>query len=317
MNSEHESARTVLRVVTRQSPLAMAQTNFVISALQKAHGVSLVCEIARMETQGDKVLDQPLPKIGGKGLFTEELETMLDNGSADIAVHSLKDLPTSLPEGLCIGAILKRENPCDVVLFRDPSLHRSLEDLPVAAVIGTSSLRRKAALMNKFPEKRFIFQDIRGNVGTRIGKLRGENKIYDAIVLAAAGLDRLHLQEEVHQSLPDASFFHAVGQASLAVECRLRDERVIALLSPLHDADTAALMTAERAMLATLQGGCHMPIAVHTELVREREEEQLHIQGVLYDAATGGIVGKGEAIGAKRDAYALGAAVAKQMGAQI
>eukprot|EP00759_Apiculatamorpha_spiralis_P024883 PhF_6_TR28075/c0_g1_i1/m.41473/K01749/hemC, HMBS; hydroxymethylbilane synthase len=302
----NETTVKKLRIVTRNSPLALAQTHSVMDILSNQHNI--FCEIASsMETSGDKILDKPLPKIGDKGLFTQELEEMLLSGGADIAVHSLKDLPTSLPPGLCVGAVLSREDPSDVVVFRDPSVTR-LEDLPRGAVIGTSSLRRKAVLTNKFPH--FTFKDVRGNVGTRVSKLKdAEPKLYDAIILAAAGLKRLGVTFP-YTILPDAEYFHAVGQAALAVECRCGDERVLSILRQITCPTTLCMVTAERSMLAYLQGGCHVPIAVFTELL---EDGKLVLKGIQYSPDDGVVVGMGEASGPMASAEDIGIQVGQLM----
>eukprot|EP00760_Papus_ankaliazontas_P037604 PhM_4_TR8602/c0_g1_i1/m.29205/K01749/hemC, HMBS; hydroxymethylbilane synthase len=308
MSDNVRSSPVHLKVCSRMSPLALAQTNHVIAALCAAHP-GLTCEIQKLETHGDKVLDKPLPKIGDKGLFTQELERCLLDGTADIAVHSLKDVQTTLPDGLTVGAILKRENPCDVAVFRDPSAYRSVKDLPEGAVVGTSSLRRKATLQNMYPKLRFA--DVRGNVNTRLAKLRDpETKKYDAIILAHAGLARLNMEAEIHEVLDAEEYFYAVGQAALAVECRSGDTATLELLKAIHHNDTAMLVGAERSMLRTLEGGCHVPISVHSTLVAG-EPAMLRLRTIVY-SEEGAVLGRADVTGPAETFDSIGVESAQQ-----
>ncbi|MDU5805503.1 MAG: hydroxymethylbilane synthase [Haemophilus parainfluenzae] len=241
-----------LKIATRQSPLALWQANFVKDQLEKFHP-TLSVELVPMVTKGDVILDSPLAKIGGKGLFVKELENALLEKRADIAVHSMKDVPMEFPEGLGLSVICKREDPRDAFVS---NTYRSLDDLPQGAIVGTSSLRRQCQLKQLRPD--LDIRSLRGNVGTRLSKL--DNGEYDAIILASAGLIRLGLAEriasfiEVEQSLP------AAGQGAVGIECRVDDEEVKALLAPLSDATTTTCVLAERAMNTRLQGGCQVPI---------------------------------------------------------
>ena len=235
-----------LKIATRQSPLALWQANFVKDQLEKFHP-TLSVELVPMVTKGDVILDSPLAKIGGKGLFVKELENALLEKRADIAVHSMKDVPMEFPEGLGLSVICKREDPRDAFVS---NTYRSLDELPQGAIVGTSSLRRQCQLKQLRPD--LDIRSLRGNVGTRLSKL--DNGEYDAIILASAGLIRLGLAEriasfiEVEQSLP------AAGQGAVGIECRVDDEEVKALLAPLSDATTTTCVLAERAMNTRLQG---------------------------------------------------------------
>lgn len=243
---------TKLTIATRQSPLALWQANFVKTALERQYPFMTV-ELLLLTTQGDKILDTPLAKIGGKGLFVKELEQALFDGRADIAVHSLKDVPMTLPDGLVIGAFLARHRPTDAFV----SNHYShLDDLPQGAVVGTSSLRRECQL--RAYRNDLIVKSLRGNVGTRLAKL--DNGDYDAIILATSGLDRLTLDERIRHELDTNVSLPAVGQGALAIECK-NDENLLKLLQFLQDTPTTLCVTAERAMNARLQGGCQVPIA--------------------------------------------------------
>ena len=257
-----------VRVISRKSQLAMAQTHWVLERVRQKYP-NVVFEVNTIETSGDKCLDQALPLIGGKGLFTVELENALLSHSADIAVHSLKDLPLELPESLQVGAVLPRCDPCDAVVFREPMKYTSLADLPDGAVVGTSSLRRKYTILNKFP--RLHVCDVRGNLQTRIAKLRGMHATctvrYDAIILATAGIERSDLSEKYHK-LSDEDFMHAPGQGFLAVQCR-RDDPVLRLFTHFGDTISSVIWSVERTLLRCIGGGCHTPLAVHTVLTRE------------------------------------------------
>lgn len=242
-----------LTIATRQSPLALWQANFVkdqLIALYPALDVKLLT----MVTRGDKILDTPLAKIGGKGLFVKELEQALFDGTADIAVHSLKDVPMVLPEGLMLGAYLSRHAPTDAFVS---NRYAHLDELPQGAIVGTSSLRRECQIRRHRPD--LDIRSLRGNVGTRLSKL--DNGEYDAIILATSGLQRLGLDDRIRHELDTAISLPAVGQGALAIECRADDVAVLDLLAPLNHAPTRLCVLAERAMNHALEGGCQVPIA--------------------------------------------------------
>lgn len=241
-----------LVIATRESALAMWQALHVKARLESLHP-GLEVQILGMKTQGDKILDVPLAKIGGKGLFVKELETALLSGEADIAVHSMKDVPMELPEGLILGAILAREIPFDALVSHH---YASLGELPQGAIVGTSSLRRQSQLMALRPDLQI--RSLRGNVNTRLSKLdAGE---FDAIILAAAGLTRLGFGERIRQVIPADIMLPAVGQGVLGIECRTGDSRILNFIAPLIDPETDTCVKAERAFNHRLQGGCQVPI---------------------------------------------------------
>ena len=245
--------KRTLTIATRQSPLALWQANFIKDTLQSLYP-DLHITLLEMVTKGDKILDTPLAKIGGKGLFVKELETALYEKQADIAVHSLKDVPMVLPEGLTLGAYCKRHAPTDAFVSNQ---YTSLDDLPQGAVLGTSSLRRECQIRAARPD--LIIKSLRGNVGTRLAKLdAGE---YDAIILATSGLQRLGLDERIRHELDTTLSLPAVGQGALAIECRADDADILTLLAPLNHHETRLCVIAERAMNHTLEGGCQVPIA--------------------------------------------------------
>lgn len=244
---------TTLNIATRQSPLALWQAEHIQARLQTLYP-SLTVNLVPMVTKGDKILDVPLAKIGGKGLFVKELEQALYDKRADIAVHSLKDVPMALPEGLTLGAYCEREQPTDAFVSNQ---YASLADLPSGAILGTSSLRRQCQIQQYRPDLQIV--SLRGNVGTRLAKLdAGE---YDAIILATSGLMRLGLQSRIRHELDTDVSLPAVGQGALAIECRADDADVLALLKPLNHEPTRLCVMAERAMNRHLQGGCQVPIA--------------------------------------------------------
>lgn len=248
---------TPLIIATRESPLALWQAHFVRDALLVAHP-GLQVELLGMTSRGDQLLDTPLAKIGGKGLFVKELETALLDGRADIAVHSMKDVPMSFPEGLGLSVICEREDPRDALVSNRFS---TLGELPAGAVVGTSSLRRECQLRASRPDLEVRF--LRGNVNTRLAKLDAGQ--YDAILLASAGLIRLGMESRIAQALAVEESLPAGGQGAVGIESRLDDERVKALLAPLHHTPTAQCVLAERAMNAALEGGCQVPIAGYAE----------------------------------------------------
>ena len=271
MTTVSAPSRTV-RIGSRKSQLALVQTYWVQAELQK-HFPDIEFEVHTMSTQGDKILDVALAKIGDKGLFTKELEVGMLNRETDIAVHSLKDLPTNLPEGLMLGCVTERENPADAVVLHEKHKDKQLETLPEGAVIGTSSLRRLAQLRHHFPH--FEFKDIRGNLNTRLQKL--DEGGYDALILAFAGLTRLGMGDRIHQTIsPDISL-HAVGQGALGIECRDGDEKILEVIKVLEHTPTAQRCHAERAFLRELEGGCQVPIGVNTQV----ENNQLTLTGMV------------------------------------
>ena len=269
--SSNVATRTV-RIGSRKSQLALVQTHWVQAELSRAFP-DITFEVSTMETQGDKILDVALSKIGDKGLFTQELEDDMLSGDIDFAVHSLKDLPTTLPEGLMLGCVTEREDPADALVVHAKHKDKQLDTLPEGAVIGTSSLRRLAQLRHHFPH--FQFKDIRGNVNTRLRKLdEGE---YDAIVLAAAGLNRLEISDRIHQILSSDISLHAVGQGALGIECRTGDSDILSLLKVLEHEPTAQRCYAERAFLSELEGGCQVPIGVNTVIA----DDTLTLTGIV------------------------------------
>jgi hydroxymethylbilane synthase len=260
-----------LTIATRESPLALWQAEYVRDALQSAHpGLSV--SLLGMTSRGDKLLDLPLAKVGGKGLFVKELETALLDGSADIAVHSMKDVPMAFPEGLSLGVICEREDPRDAFVS---NCFRALEELPAGSVVGTSSLRRECQLRARRPDLEVRF--LRGNVNTRLRKLdEGE---YDAIILASAGLIRLGFADRIAQSMTVEDSLPAGGQGAVGIELRADDSATLELLQVVHHEATAQRIVAERAMNARLQGGCQVPIACFAE--HREEGGQLWLRGLV------------------------------------
>lgn len=241
-----------LRIATRKSPLAMWQAIFIKTQLEKHHP-TLTIELIPMSTQGDILLDTPLAKIGGKGLFVKELENALLENRADIAVHSIKDIPATFPNNLGLMAICQRGDPRDAFVSNQ---YDSLDALPAGSIIGTSSLRRQCQLRHTYPH--LVIRDLRGNVGTRLSKL--DNGEYDGIILAAAGLKRLSLETRIRMPLPPEQSLPAVGQGAIGIECRLDDYHTQHFLASLHHHDTAICIQAERAVNNRLEGGCQVPI---------------------------------------------------------
>jgi hydroxymethylbilane synthase len=255
-----------LRIGTRGSPLARVQTALVCHALQEAHpelAARGALEVVAIRTTGDRVVDRPLPELGGKGLFCKEIETALLAGRIDLAVHSMKDLPTWLPDGLVIGAVLPREDPRDVLIAR---VGDDIDGLPEAAVIGTASVRRRAQLLARRPDLRVV--NFRGNVETRLRKLAAGE--VDATLLALAGLKRLGIAPAGAVILAPEVMLPAVGQGAIGIECRTNDEGARALLAAIDDPASSACLRAERALLAALDGSCHTPIAGYAELAGGR-----------------------------------------------
>lgn len=263
-----------IRIGTRKSQLARIQTDSVAATLKELYpDVNL--EIIGMTTIGDKILDTALSKIGEKSLFTKELENALERNEVDLVVHSLKDLPTTLPPGFTIGAVLKRENPHDAVVLHPKNAGQTLDTLPDKSVIGTSSLRRAAQLKKRFPH--LEFKDIRGNLNTRLKKL-DEKEDFSAIILAAAGLKRMGWESRIGLVLGPEDCMYAVGQGALAVEVRARDQDLLEMISVLHDPETVLRCIAERAFLRHLEGGCSVPVAVNTDI----KDSQLYMTGAVY-----------------------------------
>ena len=292
-----------LKIATRQSPLALWQANYVKDRLQQQYP-DLTVELVPMVTKGDVILDSPLAKIGGKGLFVKELENALLNKEADIAVHSMKDVPMQFPEGLGLAVICQREDPRDAFVSHS---YRTFAELPQGAVVGTSSLRRQCQLKALRPD--LDIRSLRGNVGTRLSKL--DNGDYDAIILASAGLIRLGLADriasfiDVEQSLP------AAGQGAVGIECRTDDMQVQALLAPLADAETTYCVRAERAMNNHLQGGCQVPIGGYAVL----QQGQLYLRALVGDIDGSRII-RAEGKSAVENAEVLGVKIAEQLLAQ-
>lgn len=262
-----------LRIATRKSPLALWQAEHVAHRLRQAHP-GLQVELVAMLTQGDKILDSPLAKIGGKGLFVKELEQGLLSDRADLAVHSMKDVPAEFPHGLGLAAILAREDPRDAFV----SSHYPHPDaLPTTARVGTSSLRRQCQLSARYPH--WQIASLRGNLGSRLAKL--DSGAFDAIILAAAGLKRLGLDERIACILEPEQCLPAIGQGAIGVECRLDDARTQALIKVLDDPATHVAVATERAFNAHLHGGCQAPIAGYAILEGQLEEQQLWLRGLV------------------------------------
>ena len=292
-----------LRIATRKSPLALWQAEHVAAALRRAHP-GLVVEIRGMTTRGDKILDAPLAKVGGKGLFVKELEQGMLDGTADIAVHSMKDVPVDFPEGLHLPVILEREDPRDAFVS---NRFDSLADLPEGARVGTSSLRRQCQILERRPD--LCIEPLRGNVNTRLARLDGGD--YEAIILAAAGLKRLGFASRIRRLIETDESLPAIGQGAIGIECRTDDARTGALIAPLHHADTALRILAERALNHRLHGGCQVPIAGHATL----DGDRLHLSGLVGDP-DGSRTLRAQAGGQSMEAEAIGAAVADALLAQ-
>lgn len=295
-----------IRIVSRKSQLALIQTHWVRDELHK-HYPDLNFEVVTMDTQGDKVLDVSLSKIGDKGLFTQELEASLVNGDSDFAVHSLKDLPTRLPEGLMLGCVTEREDPADALVMHEKNKEKTLATLPEGAVIGTSSLRRLAQLRHHYPH--LTFKDIRGNLNTRLKKL--DDGGYDAIILAVAGLQRMNMGDRIHEVIPSNISLHAVGQGALGIECRDGDEDILEILSVLSDPPTTVRCLAERAFLRELEGGCQVPIGVNTTI----DGDTLTLTGMVA-SLDGQRMIKDTVRGTHDQAEALGTQLAQQVRTQ-
>ncbi|SIO96260.1 hydroxymethylbilane synthase [Vibrio spartinae] len=289
-----------IRIATRKSPLALWQAHYVKDALQAAHP-GLTVELVTMVTKGDVILDTPLAKVGGKGLFVKELEMAMLEDRADLAVHSMKDVPVEFPPGLGLVTICEREDPRDAFVSNH---YATFDELPNGAIVGTCSLRRQCQLKAARPD--IVIKELRGNVGTRLSKLdAGE---YDAIILAAAGLKRLELESRIRSYLTPEQSLPAVGQGAVGIECRLDDERLIELLKPLSHQETTDRVLCERAMNTALQGGCQVPIGSYALL----ENDQLWLRALVGEPDGSQII-RGEIRGARNDAEQLGDALAQQL----
>lgn len=290
----------ILRIATRQSPLALWQAHYVKTQLETFHP-QLTVELVPMVTRGDILLDTPLAKVGGKGLFVKELELALLDGRADIAVHSLKDVPVAFPEGLGLVTICERDDPRDAFVSNH---YENLDALPAGSIVGTSSLRRQCQLAEQRPD--LIIRSLRGNLGTRLGKL--DNGEYDAIILAVAGLNRLEMQARIRYALPPEVSLPAVGQGAVGIECRLDDTQTQALLAPLNHSETAIRVSAERAMNIRLEGGCQVPIGSYAEI----HGSELWLRA-LVGAPDGSVMHRGERRGKPEDAVAMGISLAEEL----
>ena len=288
-----------IRIATRKSALALWQAEHVKARLEQAHP-GLKVSLVPMVSRGDKLLDAPLAKIGGKGLFVKELETAMLEGEADIAVHSMKDVPMDFPEGLGLYCICERDAFVS-------NTYASLDALPAGSVVGTSSLRRQAQLLARRPDLKIQF--LRGNVNTRLAKLDAGD--YDAIILAAAGLIRLGFEARIRSSISAEDSLPAGGQGAVGIECRTADSEIHALLAPLHHRDTALRVTAERALNKHLSGGCQVPIACYAVL----EGEQLWLRG-LVGQPDGGLLLRADSRAPVTEAEQLGVQVAEALLAQ-
>ena len=292
--------KKTLRIATRKSPLALWQAEHVRDLLRETHS-GLKVELVRMSTQGDKVLDSPLAKIGGKGLFVKELEEGLLNGGADLAVHSMKDVPVELPAGLHLPVICEREDPRDAFVSRR---YASLDELPQGARVGTSSLRRQCQIKARRPDLNIL--NLRGNVNTRLSKLDAGD--FDAVILAAAGLLRLGFAERITAYLDTSVSLPAIGQGAVGIESRRDDPEVNELIAVLDHAPTHIRVSAERAMNHRLEGGCQVPIAGHAVL----EDDALILRG-LVGYPDGSRVIRGEIRGDPGEAVKLGTTLAEQL----
>lgn len=292
-----------LRIATRKSALALWQAEYVKARLEYLHN-GLTVSLVPMVSRGDQLLDSPLAKIGGKGLFVKELETAILNDEADLAVHSMKDVPMAFPEGLGLYVICEREDPRDAFVSNH---FARVDDLPKGSVVGTSSLRRQSQIMARRPDLTVRF--LRGNVNTRLAKLDAGD--YDAIILAAAGLMRLGFDQRIRYAMPPEESLPAGGQGAVGIECRSADTELHALLAPLNDEDSALRVRAERALNTHLNGGCQVPIACYAE----RANGQLWLRGMV-GKPDGTLLLTAEASGTDSAPEALGIQVAEDLLAQ-
>lgn len=290
----------LLRIATRQSPLALWQAEFVKAQLIQHHP-GLQVELVTMKTKGDVILDTPLAKVGGKGLFVKELEVAMLEHRADIAVHSMKDVPVDFPQGLGLAVICEREDPRDAFVSNHYS---SFDDLPQGARVGTCSLRRQSQIRARRPDLQIL--DLRGNVNSRLQKL--DDGQFDAIILACAGLKRLGFESRIRAAMEPEQSLPAVGQGAVGIECRLDDTRTLQLLEPLRHTDTTTRVLAERAMNNRLEGGCQVPIAGYAEL----QGEQIWLRGLVGEPDGSNLV-RAEVRGRRADAEVLGQQLADQL----
>ena len=292
--------KSPLRIATRKSPLALWQAEHVKARLMEAHK-GLEVELVTFTTQGDKILDTPLAKIGGKGLFVKELEVAILEGKADIAAHSIKDVPMEFPEGLFLATILEREEPCDAFVSNNFS---SIQSLPEGSVVGTCSLRRRSQLLSKRPD--IIIKDLRGNVNSRLEKL--DNGDYDAIILACAGLIRLDMEKRIKQRISSSWILPAVGQGAIGLEAREGDNETLKLISVLQHDDTSDRIKAERALNKKLEGGCQVPIASYAML----DGDTLHLQALVAEPDGSQII-QGDISGHRNEGEQLGMKLAEDL----
>lgn len=284
---------------SRGSALAMWQTNHVAELLRNRFGVET--EIIRIKTTGDKILDSPLAKIGSKGLFVKEIEIALQEKRIDLAVHSAKDVPTETPAGLVIAAFLEREDPRDALISKDGT---GLAGLPQGAVVGTSSLRRRAQLLHYRPDLRLV--DVRGNVDTRLRKMNEGQ--FDAVILARAGLKRMGHEQDITEVISTEIMLPAVGQGSIAVECRSDDEQILQMLAEINHPETGLAVRAERALMRELEGGCQVPIGAHARM----ENGRLVMDGMIA-SLDGKIMIRDRIEGSPEDAESLGRELARRL----
>jgi len=293
---------TTVRIATRKSALALWQAEYVKAQLEHFHA-NINVELVPMTTKGDIILDTPLAKVGGKGLFVKELEVAMLEDRADIAVHSMKDVPVDFPEGLGLEVICPREDPRDAFVS---NTYAALSDLPQGAIVGTSSLRRQCQLKAKRPD--LDIRDLRGNVNTRLRKL--DEGQYDAIILAAAGLIRLEMSERIAQFIEPEEMLPANGQGAVGIECRQNDEQIKALLAPLECSKTRSRVLTERAMNKALEGGCQVPIASYSLLSSDGKE--ISLRG-LVGAIDGSEIIESEITGPVEQGEALGESLAQEL----
>jgi len=290
---------THIRIATRRSPLALWQAEHIAAELERLHP-GTTTELVKIVTKGDKILDVPLAQVGGKGLFTKEIDEALLDGRADIAVHSMKDVPTVLPEGTSIRANPRREDPRDCIATITKG---GLDSLPEGAVIGTSSLRRVTQIQARHPSFKCV--SIRGNIQTRLGKLGNE---VDAVILAAAGIRRMQMESNMHEFIDTEVMLPAVAQGTLGIQTRDADDEINAMVDTLNDTDTVDRTRAERAFLATLEGGCQVPIAAYATL----DGDKLLLKG-LVGSVDGSIIIRRECSGPRQDGEALGKSLAEEV----
>lgn len=290
----------ILRIATRQSPLALWQAEFVKAELEQIH-TDLTVELVPMVTRGDKILDTPLAKIGGKGLFVKELELAMLENRADIAVHSMKDVPMEFPDGLGLSVICEREDPRDAFVSNH---YKDIDSLPIGATVGTCSLRRQCQLKAKRPDIKIL--DLRGNVGTRLSKL--DEGQYDAIILASAGLKRLGLSQRIAHEIEPDWMLPAGGQGAVGIECRTDDQKTLDYLAPLNHPTTASRVIAERAVNNKLQGGCQVPIGVFATI----NQQSIHIKGLVGEVDGSRMI-QDEISGDVTDAEPLGIELAEKL----